>query len=447
MLIQRVTVSGLFDRFDHDLVFSSDERITIVIGPNGFGKTTILRILDSLFNRPVRALGRMPFRRVTIYFDDSSTLTVSRTTGDATSFAELKLAYTSSSGNELQYTPQASFDPNELAISINAIEDVVPNLAQIGPREWRDVSTDAILDLDSVLEQYGLELPWDDQVPELAKPEWLSEIRNNIAVRLIDTERLTQPPSHSARRVATRWHRERPQRIRTVRRYSEELGQRVQMTLSDYGSRAQSLDRTFPVRLVEEPAQTDVTMEQLRQELAEVEARRTALVDAGLLVQEREGPVVPPLEQVDESRRGVLAVYARDAREKLSIFDDLYMRIEALKRISNDRLLYKKVSVGPDGLTVTSSDGSPLDLEALSSGEQHQLVNLYELLFRVTSNSLILFDEPELSLHVEWQFALLEDLEVMANISKFQVLLATHSPQIIGDRWDLTVELKGSELA
>jgi hypothetical protein len=34
-------------------------------------------------------------------------------------------------------------------------------------------------------------------------------------------------------------------------------------------------------------------------------------------------------------------------------------------------------------------------------------------------------------------------LEEMAKISKFRVLLATHSPQIIGDRWDLTVELKG----
>jgi len=184
-------------------------------------------------------------------------------------------------------------------------------------------------------------------------------------------------------------------------------------------------------------------MDSLRQELADVEAKRSKLVEAGLLGQEHEGWGVPSLEKVDESRRGVLAVYARDTREKLNIFDDLYARIDALKRIANSRFLHKQVAVGSDGVSVTSSDGSKLDLEMLSSGEQHELVILYELLFRVPDNSFILFDEPELSLHVAWQEKFLEDLGEMAKISKFQVLLATHSPQIIGDRWDLTVELKG----
>jgi hypothetical protein len=34
-------------------------------------------------------------------------------------------------------------------------------------------------------------------------------------------------------------------------------------------------------------------------------------------------------------------------------------------------------------------------------------------------------------------------LAEIAKISHFQALLATHSAQIIGDRWDLTIELKG----
>jgi predicted ATP-binding protein involved in virulence len=116
-----------------------------------------------------------------------------------------------------------------------------------------------------------------------------------------------------------------------------------------------------------------------------------------------------------------------------------------LKRIADSRFLHKSVTVGSDGLGIIASDGSKLELEMLSSGEQHEIVILYELLFRVTDNSFILFDEPELSLHVAWQEKFLEDLEHMAKISKFRVLLATHSPQIIGDRWDLTVELKGPD--
>jgi hypothetical protein len=41
----------------------------------------------------------------------------------------------------------------------------------------------------------------------------------------------------------------------------------------------------------------------------------------------------------------------------------------------------------------------------------------------------------------------LNDLIRVAKNAKFDVLLATHSPQIIADRWDLTVELKGKPLA
>ena len=128
------------------------------------------------------------------------------------------------------------------------------------------------------------------------------------------------------------------------------------------------------------------------------------------------------------------------------MFDDLYNRINALKTIANARFMYKKVSVGTRGLDVAAWDGSKLDLQMLSSGEQHELVLLYDLLFGIAENSLILIDEPELSLHVAWQDEILNDLQEMANLSDFCVLLATHSPQIIRDRWDLTVELKGPEV-
>jgi predicted ATP-binding protein involved in virulence len=94
-------------------------------------------------------------------------------------------------------------------------------------------------------------------------------------------------------------------------------------------------------------------------------------------------------------------------------------------------------------LIFTTADGKSLSLDKLSSGEQHEVVLLYELLFKTKQNTLILIDEPELSLHVVWQLQFLKDLQEITNLSEFDVLIATHSPQIIHDRWDLTVELKG----
>ena len=46
-------------------------------------------------------------------------------------------------------------------------------------------------------------------------------------------------------------------------------------------------------------------------------------------------------------------------------------------------------------------------------------------------------------MHVAWQEQFVEDLEEMAMLSEFRAILATHSPEIIGDRWDLAIELQG----
>ena len=86
-----------------------------------------------------------------------------------------------------------------------------------------------------------------------------------------------------------------------------------------------------------------------------------------------------------------------------------------------------------------------LDMEKLSAGEQHELIMLYYLLFRASKNSLILIDEPERSHHVTWQEKWLGDIEQIAGHSGFRAIVATHSPEIIGDRWSMVVELQNQD--
>ncbi|MDH3601973.1 MAG: AAA family ATPase, partial [Candidatus Tectomicrobia bacterium] len=407
MKINRLQVIGLFDRFNHDLKFKPDERIMIMIGANGFGKTMILRLIDTLFNKSLRGLAQIPFRQVVVSFDDGSRLKVSRElhpkkkSKEGTRY-DPKLTFQNSADQEKHFIPQLQISPKELGFPVGIIEDVIPLLDQVTSAEWRHRQTGEILELEDVLDRYGDELPGTEAELEPRSPKWLQELRTSIPVRFIDTERLTHPlpqRNRSARfSVPLHGYGASVLNERTVRRYSEELGKLVQQTLTDYGALSQSLDRTFPVRLVEEPARPELTMEALREELAQVEEQRSRLVEAGLLAPEPEGLEIPALDKVDESRRGVLAVYARDAKKKLGVFDELYAKVDALMHIANARFLHKRVTVGPDGLGVATSDGSPLALEVLSSGEQHELVMIYDLLFRVPDNSLILIDEPELTL-------------------------------------------------
>jgi len=225
--------------------------------------------------------------------------------------------------------------------------------------------------------------------------------------------------------------------------HAEELAGTIRETLAQYANLSQSLDRTFPSRIVASQDSFDLSLEQVKTELSRLEEKRSRLVQLGLLDQEQ---VIDfrQIQAVDERNRNVLAVYVRDTAQKLSVFDELSDRLELFTRSINERFLYKEISISSKaGFLFNTSDGQPLPAHKLSSGEQHEVVLFYELLFKVAANSLILIDEPELSLHVLWQQQFLKDLGNITRLRAFDVLIATHSPQIIHDRFDLAVELKG----
>lgn len=52
-----------------------------------------------------------------------------------------------------------------------------------------------------------------------------------------------------------------------------------------------------------------------------------------------------------------------------------------------------------------------VELRFLSSGEQQELVLLYDLIFKGEKETVILIDEPEISLNVSWQRDFLDDMK------------------------------------
>jgi len=236
----------------------------------------------------------------------------------------------------------------------------------------------------------------------------------------------------------------------TVASYSSELATLMQEKIKEYGTTSQSLDRTFPIRIMQKETSTDVTEEMLREQLSEIEKTRSQLIKVGLL--DKGGNSEPTIEaqNMDKSTRNTLSVYVEDVEKKLSVFAETAKKIELLKRIINKKFAYsrKEMSFSREKGFVfethypSHAEGAKtLSPNELSSGEQHELVLLYELLFKVKANSLVLIDEPELSLHVTWQAQFLEDLQEVMDLTGLSVLMATHSPDIIQDRWDLAISL------
>ena len=278
-------------------------------------------------------------------------------------------------------------------------------------------------------------------------PEWFTKIRKSVLVHFIETQRLLYIDTR--KQVGrTTFGSVRPAMMPVVKVYSEEIAATIKAKLAESSDLSQSLDKTFPARVFNpKPEQSKITFDELRKRLAAINETRAKLSSVGLLDDDNSnGSAFQIEDEIDESKKIMLAVYVEDTEKKLGIFDDLEAKIGLLTRIINKRFLYKQMTLDKDeGFIFTTTKSIDLPLENLSSGEQHELVLFYQLLFKVTPGSLVLIDEPELSLHVVWQEYFLRDLQEVTKLVNIDALIATHSPDIIHDRRDLIVELVGPE--
>ena len=85
-------------------------------------------------------------------------------------------------------------------------------------------------------------------------------------------------------------------------------------------------------------------------------------------------------------------------------------------------------------------DGTTLTPYQLSSGEKQILVIMLTVLVENGEPHALLMDEPEISLHIEWQQKLIGLIRELN--PKAQIILSTHSPALIMDGWmDIVTEV------
>ena len=73
-----------------------------------------------------------------------------------------------------------------------------------------------------------------------------------------------------------------------------------------------------------------------------------------------------------------------------------------------------------------------IDIQDLSSGER-QLIYIFLKLINSSKKTIFLMDEPEISLHLEWQEILIS--EIMKISPDCQLIIVTHSPAIVMNGW------------
>ena len=146
MRIQQIAVTELFGRFDHVINLDSAEKVTIMTGPNGSGKTMILRLVYALFNEVPRQLTQIPFRNVRLSLDNGSILEAERILDSN----KVEIRLLAAGRTTLTYLPAEVISATDIDFPTGLIEDIVPHLDQIGATEWRYQVTGELLGLDEV---------------------------------------------------------------------------------------------------------------------------------------------------------------------------------------------------------------------------------------------------------------------------------------------------------
>lgn len=114
---------------------------------------------------------------------------------------------------------------------------------------------------------------------------------------------------------------------------------------------------------------------------------------------------------------------------------EIQMHISELFEVINEMFADtgKTVDISKDSELVFWQDDLILKVEDLSTGEKQLLLLLVTVFLQDRQPSILFADEPEVSLHISWQQALIDNLRRLN--PNCQLIVATHSPSIISRGW------------
>ena len=405
-MLKKFFVKKLFGIFDNEIEFRK-EGITVIVGQNGCGKTTMLHMLDAIFSKNPSKLFRYKFEYIEITFEnDVVKIEIDDKSTEEENMRCLKYYINSNELKEYYQENSKINSPGFWCRNISSLRRRPGNMNTVF-----DLRTGETLSIPEVIDMYFDELSEEAKNDILVIPEEVYELVKGIKVELITTERLKRIYREDE------YRRDVPAKY-AVEECAEDLSKKLKNVLSEYANISQKLDEKFPMKLLQAIKKKDLSsIEELEREIKEIDRLREKHITMA-----------------------VLTVYYQDMKQKLDSLNNISDKIVLLKKILNSKYRKnKKISVNKDaGILIeqimTKED---IPLKFLSSGEQQELVMLYKLIFKGEKDTIILIDEPEISLNVSWQREFLDDMKEIVDMNKISLIIATHSPQIINDNWEL----------
>ena len=439
-------ITNLFNQFN--VCLPLDEKVNIFLGENGMGKTTILNCLYYVLSGNIEKLNNVVFDSISLTFVDGEKFSINH--NDIMSYVE-DYMYDTPPYRRRRVRFEGLFTIKEL--------DIISKLLKEGANEEElkkyyfrvsDVFGMPLSMARRELERYIVQR-FQKNITSKADYNKVITFKKNVSEK-IDEDILYFP---------------------TYRRIEEDMSnlgidiekdrvksRLIQFGMTDVEKNIDTLLRTIKsVAITGFAKMTGVLLKQyLNSELSDfnnykIEQNKLiiALARIGDEIEEHDKQriveLVNSLDIYNPENSYLLNLIKNliDSYEQQNEYDE---RVKTFALICNNYLNGKKYIYDETNVELgiyKEKTKKPISIQNLSSGEK-QIISVFSKLYiENTENSIILFDEPELSLSIKWQNMFLPDI---VNSGKCSTLIAvTHSPFIFDNEFDDLAKDMGSCLS
>lgn len=413
--VSAIRAEAVLGEFSYEVFYepgSPHDRLKAIYAPNGWGKTNFLKAIALALNpslEGLQGLVEIPFRHLAIEFASGASIEIVRSDPFAGSFTAIARAANEKS-DDAPGVPEARIDI-----------DIADFSARLYRRAWETRK-----DFQAFLEtarsiSCGAEMIGDDRLAptleelrDAARPDTPTLARRSrsagaVGLLLQEVERVLNQNA-----LAT-MSRERGGRgvysdiTRTTLKGSERL------STADARTALETKVRNLLVQGRDHEAYGLVNLRELRDIGSQIrQARQNARS-------------LPTLHQI-------LTPFLDDLEDQMEILTPSLEMINTYVTEVNRFLDRKQIAFSTSfGIRLTAPDGGEMTADSLSSGERHLLYLLSHAVLATRSQSLLILDEPEISLGLEWQRDILNALLKCSSAANVQFLIASHSVQVLSN--------------
>jgi predicted ATPase len=444
MKIDTLVISNLYGYINKEIDFNND--LTLLVGINGSGKTSILNIVNWIISPSLPNLCVTEFEKIILTFTFKKTKYEVTCEHHKTTFSyKIKT-------NKIEYHPltvRIHQAPNSIKNDTMLRENLIQNYTGLSPDEkekktWELISkfpNPTIIGLDRNL-----------YTEESSEQIYFEESMKGRLVRKRGGGKMTSPLDR-VKEIINKEYRKRKNSILnltnglknhlmlstfdgSITKESLHTGIRYKLNHSQIVNAEKRVNDYF-VKFEEKSISLDEQktiseyFSQLKEITKEYQSNPTEIVK--LLYGLNANQFIKVRKLLKEFEK-----FEADSIKEMSQIQDYIDVLNHFLKDSAKKILFKEdtseltfSTLDKNGKVITEYK----DINYLSSGEQQILILFSYIAFNSQDGRIFIIDEPELSLHIKWQEDFLEKLDKITPKST-QLILATHSPILAGKRKD-----------